>query len=455
MVTGMTDSMCSMRLSTIFSSALFLASSPLKKSVYLLSALLIIACQPSPPTSEPVTAENSETVNTPLLIRTDSITMTPDHILSVKPTRYQPSLGLEGEIEPIKKVNLTAGQALIVEKVLVKKNQWVEKGAPLFIVRRQTTEIQQPADAVAATNSAETVEINKKADIKPEQSAVNNQNSADNTVINSDKQTKQAVKNDAEIDAESDAKMTAANSKKPTTDNATSSGSGSGSGSGSNDDLNNTQENTQSEKSYNLITVRASFSGRIEKLYIKNEQKVEPHQPLLKLSDETELHFIATLPIDAESQISVGQTVNFTAEGLIDEFTGQVSKLTTTQQPKQLLVAVNVVDNEVSRNQIRPDMKVTGRVDYGQIQVGTTVPKRALHNVDLTVLHKPPYKPLRPLIANVWIIKQDQRLTRQPVEVIEYDPLTKQYLIAGITNDSLICLANLPVESEGQKAIVS
>ena len=446
MVTGMTDSMCSRRLSTIFSSALFLASSPLKKSVYLLSALLIIACQPSPPTSEPVTAENSETVNTPLLIRVDSITMTPDHILSVKPTRYQPSLGLEGEIEPIKKVNLTAGQALVVEKVLVKKNQWVEKGAPLFIVRRQTTQIQQPADAVAATNSAETVEINKKADIKPEQSAVNNQNSADNTVINSDKQTKQAVKNDAEIDAESDAKMTAANSKKPTTDNATSSGS--------NDD-NNTQENTQSEKSYNLITVRASFSGRIEKLYIKNEQKIEARQPLLKLSDETELHFIATLPIDAESQISVGQTVNFTAEGLIDEFTGQVSKLTTTQQPKQLLVAVNVVDNEVSRNQIRPDMKVTGRVDYGQIQVGTTVPKRALHNVDLTVLHKPPYKPLRPLIANVWIIKQDQRLTRQPVEVIEYDPLTKQYLIAGITNDSLICLANLPVESEGKKAVVS
>ena len=204
-----------------------------------------------------------------------------------------------------------------------------------------------------------------------------------------------------------------------------------------------------------MITVRASFSGRIEKLYIKNEQKIEARQPLLKLSDETELHFIATLPIDAESQISVGQTVNFTAEGLIDEFTGQVSKLTTTQQPKQLLVAVNVVDNEVSRNQIRPDMKVTGRVDYGQIQVGTTVPKRALHNVDLTVLHKPPYKPLRPLIANVWIIKQDQRLTRQPVEVIEYDPLTKQYLIAGITNDSLICLANLPVESEGKKAVVS
>lgn len=397
--------MCSKRFG-----ATFLACSPLKKSIYLLSSLLIVACQPSPPTSEPVTAENSETVKTPLLIGADSITMTPDHILSIKPTRYQPSLGLEGHIEPIKKVDFIAAQALTVEKVLVKKNQWVEKDTPLFIVRRQVTQIQQPAnEAVASTHSKDTVEATNKADVKSEQSVVKQTQASDNnSVINSAKQTEQAVKNEA----------------KP-------------------------------EKSYNLITVRASFSGRVEKLYIKNEQKIEASQPLLNLSDETELHFIAALPIDAKSQISVGQTVNFTAEGLIDEFTGQVSKLTAAEQPKQLLVYVNVVDNEVSRHQIRPDMKVTGRVDYGQIEVGTFVPKRALHNVDLTVLHKPPYKPLRPLSANVWIIKQDQRLTRQSVEVIEYDPLTKQYLIAGISNDSLICLANLPVESEGKKTVVS
>ena len=121
--------------------AIFLAFDPLKNSGYLLSALLIVACQPSPPTSEPVTAENSEAFNTPLLIRADSITMTRDHILSVKPTRYQPSLGLEGHIEPIKKVNLLAVQDLTVEQVFVKKNQWVEKGAPLFTVRRLATSI--------------------------------------------------------------------------------------------------------------------------------------------------------------------------------------------------------------------------------------------------------------------------------------------------------------------------
>lgn len=443
----MSDFMGLKRLSAIFSSTVssstgslitvFLASSPLKKSICLLSAALIIACQPSSPTSD-VTAENSEAFDTKLLIRADSITMTPDHILSIKPTRYQPSLGLEGDIEPIKQVNLIAAQALTVEQVLVKKNQRVEKGAPLFTVRRQTAPIK-PIGAAAQSTSEEASTINSteaeghnNAATKPEPSAVNNtQASPNDTAVNS----KNALKTNADTALAKE------------TDNVASNDG--------NEKIDNNQASISPEQSDNLLTVRASFSGRIEKLYVKKGQQVAPRQPLLTLSDGTELHFIASLPIEAKSQISVGQTVNFTADGLIDKFTGQVSKLTVTDLPKQLLVYVNVVNNEVSRNQIKPGMKVTGRVDYGQIEVGTIVPKRALHNVDLTVLHKPPYKPLRPLSANVWIIKQNQRLTRQPVEVIEYDPLTKQYLIAGITNDSLICLANLPDESEGKKAVVS
>lgn len=430
----MTGFICLKRLSAKFSNSILLACSPLKKIVYLLSAVLLTACQPSPPTSEPMTAENSEAFNTPLLIRADSITMTPDHILSIKLTRYQPSLGLEGLIEPIRQVNLIATQALTVERVLVKKNQWVEKGTPLITVRRQAMLIE-PTDSakkpttkeVSSTNPAD--EEDNNVAIKPEQSAVNKTQASTNDVTVS---STNAIKTSRNRTAEKD-----------------------NIASDSSNDFDNNRTATNTEQSNNLITVRASFSGRIEKLNVKSGQEIAQRQPLLKLSDGTELHFIASLPIEAKSQISVGQTVNFTAEGLIDRFTGQVSKLTVAELPKQLLVYVNVVDNEVSRNQIRPDMKVIGRVDYGQIEVGTIVPKRALHNVDLTVLHKPPYKPLRPLSANVWIIEQNQRLTRQRVEVIEYDPLTKQYLIAGITNDSLICLANLPVESEGKKAVVS
>ena len=183
------------RLKAKFSSAILLAFSPLKKGAYLLGAALLIACQPSPPTSEPVTAENSEAFDTPLLIRADSITMTPDHILSVKPTRYQPSLGLEGEIEPIKQVNLIAAQALTVEQVWVKINQRVEKGAPLFTVRRQaapidSTESSEQADDEVATSLEVEDEVadNKGAAPEPKPSAVNSTQAApkDSTAKNSD-----------------------------------------------------------------------------------------------------------------------------------------------------------------------------------------------------------------------------------------------------------------------------
>ena len=347
----------------------FLQTGPLKNSGYLLSALLLIACQPNSPTEVMSSADNAA-VDIPL-ISADSVTVTRDHILSIKPTRYQPSVGLQGRIEAIKHINLVAIQPIKVEQVLVSENQWVKKGTPLLTVRTQTA-------------SSKMIDSNKL--------------DSSDTV-----------------------------------------------------DRSATETNTVS----NLITLGASFSGRVESLSAQVGQEVAAQTSLLKLSDETQLHFVSTLPIEAESQISVGQTVNFTAEDKVDTFTGQVSKVQAVKQPIQLLVYVNVVNNEVSRNQIAPGMQVTGRVDYGQIEVGTIVPKDALHNVDLTQIQVPPYKPLRSLSANIWIIGQDQRLIHQPIEVIEYDPLTKQYLIAGITNDSLICVANLPIESKGKKVVVS
>ena len=407
MVIGMTFFMRSLH----YMRFICLQTAPLKKSVYILSALFLIACQPTSPT-EVLSSDNNEPVDIPL-ISADSVTITPDHILSIKPTRYQPSLGLQGRIEPIKQINLMAAQPLTVEQVLVSDNQWVKKGTPLVTVRRQ--EILNKA--IGSDNT----ETNIEAELNTTASNADGASTSDNT-----SQTFVLNKKSNVINDNNRAEL-ASNSKGRTT----------------------------AKQSSDLITLRARFSGRVENLSVQAGQKIEAQTVLLKLSDETELHFISTLPIEAESQISVGQTVNFTAEDRVDKFTGQVSKVQAVKQPMQLLVYVNVINNEVSRNQLAPDMQVTGRVDYGQIEVGTIVPKIALHNVDLTQIQVPPYKPLRSLTANIWIIGQDQRLTRQPIEVIEYDPLTKQYLIAGISSDSLICLANLPIESKGKKVVVS
>lgn len=414
------------------------ASRHSKKSLYLLSALFIAACQPSP-TTESAATKNQATEETALIITSDSVTMTPEHILSIKPSRYQPSLGLQGNIEPIKQTTFVAAHPIKIEKTLVSEGQWVEKGTPLIILRRvgtaskaKNSDNPSPNNLEAENTSQVKSENAQNPDVSLNSEAAQTASDEDNAVIKN-------TANDSEEALAKDAVTDDANS------NSTS------------NDTESLSENNTSKPTppYNLTTIYASFSGRVENLSANAGQKLAARDPLLQISDETKLHFMATLPIQAKPQLSVGQTVNFTAEGLLDNFTGQVSKLVSTNQPKKLLVYVNVIDNEISRDKLLPNMQVMGRVNYGQIDVGTIVPKRALHDVDLTELQTPPYMPLQPLTANVWIIGQDQRLTRQPIEVIEYNPTTQQYLIAGVSNDSLICLADLPIDSKGKKVIVS
>ena len=426
----------------------------LKKSPYLLSVLLLLACQPSPPTDEPVTAENSETVDNPLIISDSTVTMTPDHILSIKPSRYQPSLGLQGNIQPIKQSQFVAAQPLYVEQVLVSEGQQVEKDAPLLIVRR--------LDMTSQTPPKRSDEINTEADgnsaPQTENAAPQTKSAAKNSATEKTSprpdQTKQATIEDAASEPSAiDSKSTSAS--QATSDSNPASAKLPRQNDADADAATDTPDDASKHSSYQLITVRASFAGRIAQLNAAAGQQLAARTSLLQIADETKLYFVATVPIQAKSQLSVGQTVNFTTAELTDQFTGQVSKLVEAPHPKKLLVHVNVIDNESSRKKLLPKMQVTGRVNYGQIDVGTIVPRRALHDVNLTELHSPPYKPLRPLAANVWIIGQDQRLARQPVEVIEFNPTTQQYLIAGISNDSLICLADLPLDSKGKKVIVS
>ena len=410
-----------------------------KKSLYLLSVLLLAACQPSPSETESVAPENTATADSPVVITNDSVTMTPEHILSIKSSRYQPSLGLQGSIEPIKQTKFVAVHPVNIEKTFVSEGQWVEKGTPLLVVRRLAV-VSDPAvksdTSTEGNSSKEDTVTSTTNNKKPE----NTPSIDDNSDSSSTKAL--SVDNDANVNNTSnDKEASSAANLVTNNNNAVSNGV----------NVDGKKPNPQ----YNLVTITASFSGRVENLYATTGEKMAARTPLLEISDETKLHFAATLPIQAEPQLSVGQTVNFTTEGITDKFTGQVSKLVPTSQPKKLLVYVNVIDNEASRDKLKPEMKVTGRVNYGQIDVGTIVPKRALHDVDLTELQNPPYMPLKPLTANVWIIGQDQRLTRQPIEVVEYDPTTQQYLIAGVSNDSLICLADLPIDSEGKKVIVS
>src|SRR5690606_36868192 len=95
----------------------------------------------------------SSTVDTPLVITEDSVTMAPDHILSIKPSRYQPSIGLQGTLEPVKQIKLMTAHPVTVEEVLVTEGQLVEKDMPLLIVRRVRSDRSE-------ANSSDTLESN-------------------------------------------------------------------------------------------------------------------------------------------------------------------------------------------------------------------------------------------------------------------------------------------------------
>lgn len=448
MVDGMM-SLLNIKNSSLFNRSALVSTQLL--STFLVGVILLSACQPPSDNSQSAIVQadpTKENLNADLSfeINGDTITLSPDSILNVKSSRYQPSLGLQGKIEPANQSQFVTKKAVTVQKVLVQKGQQVEKGSPLFILQydpaKQNNLAVATKQSIAAkqaseqTNS-ERLEANEKTP-PTTLSVQNDTNINTNTNIDNDNDTARL------------------NSSNPKSDDSSLDFSLDSSSDSLSSSKKSTTVPTTSTAKIITITVRASAAGQVNELAVANGEQLKAGTRLLALGDDAHLQFIATLPIQAEPQLSIGQTVNFTTQDNDQKYTGQISKLSPSARPDELRVHVQVLKNDVSRQGgLAPNSIVTGRVDYGQIAVGTVVPEGAIHDADVTALKKPPYQPLSALSANVWIIKQDQRLTRQPVEVIEYNPITKQYLIAGVNNDSLICLADLPIESAGKKVVIS
>jgi len=364
------------------------------RGLMLMLPVVLSACQPQSPT-DARDSEDGTPKQAHIIVNKDSVSMALEDILSIKSSRYQPSLGLQGTLAPIQETTYRALEEATVTEVFVTKGQWVDKNTPLLSLKNTNKQIPSETPEDAPTDN-----------------------------LNEHKIPRSNAQHASQIQEE------AAESHSALSENMTTA---------------NTTENVET------LLMRARFAGRVDDLYVQEGSNVHTKDNLLHLADDRNLQFTAAVPLQAKSQLSVGQTVNFTTDSLNERFAGQVSALLASNVPNQLLVKVRVIEQEGEPSSLRPDMTVTGRVNYGQIEVGTIVPERGIHDADLSALKSPPYQPLSPLTANVWIIKQDQRLMRQPVEVIKYDPDTKQYLVAGISNDSLICLADLPIESAGVK----
>lgn len=434
--------------------------------------------------------QNNQNNHHVVTITPTRVTLADEHIQNFKPERYQPHLTLYGRLLPKTQHLLKAEANWQIKEVFVKPNQWVKKGDVLLSYQI----IKQPSIArppLPQSLPQSLIDDNDWGNVN--NNSVNDNSVNDNSVSDAN----QTDSNDESSDNESsDNKMTnktthednhGANDYDDNTDNAHVFGDN-----GNNlitgeisdgDTFALEQDNStpperrtfavghpppqkipeiqatalkQITPSAVVSELLAPYTGQVMHSYLPYINKSTPlnqGQPLLTFSDTREFHFISILPEYTRSQISVGQVVNFSPQNTVMpiKMTGQIAKIDPISN-KSLAVTITVIEDDKSRPYLKEGLWVQGKVDYGQIEVGTLVAKSAVMGADLSAFLQPHAHVAAPIKAYVWIINQDLTLTRQPIMVVRYDAQTQQYLVSGIPPEVLICLANLPKSAEGKVA---
>ncbi len=236
------------------------------------------------------------------------------------------------------------------------------------------------------------------------------------------------------------------------------------------------------------ITITAPIAGTVRNLAFQDKEIInnffptfaEANTNILTINNEEDWQFISYLPQYSKKKLSIGQHVNFAfvsdkkakKEKILNnkdekttKLTGQISDI-QPRPNKEISVTVHIASSETPDIRFQEGMQVQGKVDFGQIEVGTLVAKTGVHPIlthekygglatDLSVFTQPHAHVVAPVKAYVWIVNQDRTLKKQLVDVIRYHPQSEQYVVAGIPNEVLICLADLPDEVEGRLAHIS
>lgn len=197
----------------------------------------------------------------------------------------------------------------------------------------------------------------------------------------------------------------------------------------------------------------------LSKIHISSV-KPERYQPsftiqgIITTHDNTEHQLIGRLPAYLKQHINIGSTVNLAIDG--QSFSGQVKHLIDDpKHPDTIDIHIKISPNN-DQTQLSSGQLAKGVIEYGQIEVGALLPDFAIIDeyakpLDLSKLHKPPYKPKVPLMAYTWVVKQDATLHFAKIQVIEYQPNTRRFLVSGITEDSLVVLTYLPTQMVGKR----
>lgn len=409
----------------------------------LLGVLGITACQPT---------GGKKPSEFPYFIQNDEIVLHKSHIMAVKTNLYQPSFGLSGIILPKHQANITAphdGTLMMAAKAnqLVQKNDTIALLTPLQTSPTQGATNTQGSPADNPTNSTSDT---KRAHDKSNQD--------DTDTVNAD--------NNSAADGRADN----SNNDGSTDDNAHGDAAKAHSSHTSPKALIPKQiqpEQTQPEQNKPTAPptqIKSPITGHVFEIYHTDGAQIHKDNAIALIGNTELFEFATTLPSSFERYLTIGQTVQFTNTPTQAPTTrlGELSELHNTSFAGQITdirpvgadiaVTVQIKSND---NSLHKGMQLVGQVDYGQLAVGVVVPQHAIADgANLKELSRPPYKPLRPIAAKVWVIEQDGRLHLTEVSVVEYDPTTKNYLIVGVSQTSLIVTANLPPTAHNLPVVI-
>lgn len=393
--------------------------------VSVTSLLALTACEKATTTKTDTTKKNETTTTTTEKTQTlakDEIQLLASDVLTTKTERYQPNTTVTGTLEV---ANQTKVQAVVnsqANQILVKVGDKVKKGQPLVTLNLEDSKnklAQAQSDVIAAQAQANVA-----------------QSLASRNKVLLDKGFVAEIEYERSL-AEAKAQQQAVNAKQA-------------------------QLNIV-KKMYGDMTITAPMSGVIASRSIEAGQAVSAGQTLMEIIDPSQLEFAANVPSEAQGQVAIGQSVPFTVNNNNTKFVGQVSRIApqVDASTRQMLIYVKVNPSE-NTDQLRAGMFATGTIDYGQIQVGILVPSNAVmldDNAKSDGKATSATTNIKPTNANnqkgyVWLINQEQRFVRQPVEIIKRYNDTNQYLISGVNMGSLVVLVPLPADAVGKKAVV-
>ena len=369
------------------------------------------------------------------------------------PERYQPSYNLQGALIPVNSITLTTPYPVLSASIEVKERDEVKKGQTLAKIDTQIAENKLPYIAgefldvyvdgvqIPAQNGSETTATPQTtlgvASDKPSQpQSTDNGNNTASNANKSPLNTTDLSPTTKQDDNETEEKLI------PVTLVLKSSIDGtvtSLSTASKTESVQSSADNANTEdKPDNAGTLDETNQGKASSfaITVANTQK---------------LQLVGKLPLSTQSQLSVGKPVYFTVYDLKKEFTGQISHIIPDRQSQTLTVRAPLVAGENSKALLKPGMQASMNIEYGQIELGVRLPRNAIHEANLDELTKKRPRPNSPIKGYVWIVEQDQRLAYTPVEVVQYFAESDQFLVSGISNESIVCLADLPKNSDGKK----